>query len=508
MQAKGSELDMLVLSFTCRDSSKFGSVGKQSKELVWKVAAMGTPPVEINVSLEKQPMFSPEVSISADGARLFPVAGGEKSKMKEDFAQKWSFRGQAQNLDLKGFWEVKPKAMGDNWFPASGLEQRKDGLFEASVWLPDGAGGAKEIVMPAVDRCDIREVKTKALLEVPVRSVFLRVPAADPMSDIAFSLMDGLEEEPLTFSMARVTPPPGPSSMPSQPGDTGIVMELSKDRKALSTNTSIEALGSFLTSDVRALTFLPEGKTKCTWKLMLGPFAEHTITIEKKASGASAGVLSGGLLKGAVGDLATKELLKKSEVVCLTVDGQVLVEGTSEDFDADWESPQHPNLASESDWVCRFRFAGERSLKCKVFETNADNITLDTTALVECLREDQKPISKVVTVAIKELQDLSTAYLDIDGVAFGMLKEFEKPGGTPLQGGPEALMMNFGIQVPNKVRDIAPLAIIQEKLQMGGAALASNLKEHWEKHQPVLKEQWQGALGKMQEGMGKWFKKE
>lgn len=516
MQAQRTELDLMVLGFSCRDDSKFAAVGKQSRELTWKVAPLGATPVEIRCNFEKQPMFSPEVAVTADGKKLFPP-GGEKSKLAEDFAQKWSFRGQAKNLDKKDFWEVRPKTMGDNWFPATAVRQRGDGMFEAVVWLPDANGGVKQIVLPEVEKQDIREVRTKAPIDVPVRSVFLRVPKADPMADTSFTLWEGIgvEEEPVTYSFARPTPAPAPSSMESLPSTKVIRMELSRDRKVLNTSASHDLLASYMRMDARAVSFDAKTKTKVSWKIMLGPYADHTISIEKKAVGAGAEILSGssGLLSGMkqVSEMAETGLLQQSEVVSLAVDGKVLVEGSSSDFDADWETPECPNIAGESEWLCRFRFSGERSIMCNVSETNEQGTTLDTTDVVESLRDDQRPISKVCTVAIKELADLTTASFDIDGVLFSNLREFTPLEGAPISCDPQVLAMQYGIQAPTKVRDIAPLGIIQEKLQAGGAVLAQKLQEHWDQSQPVLQDQWQqaqGALGRLQEGMGQWFKKD
>lgn len=514
MQAQKTELDIMVLEFLCADDRKFSVMGKQTKEMVWKVAALGVPAVEITCNFMKMPMMAPEISILADGKTVFP-AGGEKGKLSNDFCQKWSFKGQAANLDKRDYWEVRPKAMGDNWFPATSLNQRRDGVFEAVVWLPDVSGGVKQIVLPEVDREDIREVRTKAQIDVPVRTVFLRIAYSDPMSETTFTLLNGVEEEPLTYNFARPTPAPAPSSMESAPSSKAIQMELSRDRKALSTNVSHELLSSYMATDARAVSFSSEAKTKACWKIMLGPYAEHTISIEKKATGAGAQILSGsaGLLGGMkqVTEMAETGLLQQSDIVSLVVDGKVLVEGSPDDFDADWETAECPNVAGESEWLCRFRFAGERSVMCKVFETNEQGTTLDTTDLVESLREDQRPISKVCTVAIRELADLSTASLDIDGVLFGNLREFAPLEGAAIACDPEVLAMQYGIQAPTKVRDIAPLGIIQEKLQAGGAILADKLKEHWEVSQPVLKDQWeqaQGALGRLQEGVGQWFKKD
>lgn len=250
-------------------------------------------------------------------------------------------------------------------------------------------------------------------------------------------------------------------------------------------------------------------KTNMFWKIMIGPFAEHTLLLEKRLVTQGAQMISKavGDLKGGikhVKDLAETSVLQQSKLISLTVDGKLLVEATSEDFEADWESESSPAVGSEDSWVCKFRFLGERSIMFKVFETNGSGTALDSTDLVEGLKKHQMKICKACTVCVDDLTDLSTATLDIDGVNFHDLKPYAAPEAEPpISCDPQVLSMQYDILAPHKVRDVAPLAAIQERLRAGGAALSSLLKENWEKHQPGL----QSFQGKLQESMEQLLKK-
>mmetsp|Transcript_69337 Transcript_69337/g.206474 ORF Transcript_69337/g.206474 Transcript_69337/m.206474 type:complete len:524 (-) Transcript_69337:36-1607(-) len=500
--ASRSDVDIMVLEFACKDDSAFIAVGKHLKEMRWKVAALGCPGVGIKLNVEKQPMFEPDVGLLCDGQKLYPVGGAERGKLKGDFEYKWPFRGEAQNLDKPNFWEVRPKTMGDNWFPVSSIQQRKDGHFDVLVWLPDGKGGAKQIALGSVEKADIREEKTKQPLEIPNRTVVLSVPKADPLQQATLTLTDEVLRETVTHYFARPTPPPGPGAE-SLPAPSGIQIALSQDRRNLTTNVSSSVLAGYMTSDPRSVEASAQGTTKMSWKFRLGPYAEHTLLLEKKLVGQSAQLMSSAgtsMLSGMrqVADIAETGLLQQSKLVCLSVDGRVLVEAAAEDFDADC-----PEAASAA-WACKFRFIGERSVKFLVYETNGSGMTLDTTSLVEGLRKDQIKISKVCTLCIADLADLSTSSLFIDGVSFNELKPYAEPTSEPaLSGDPQVLEMQYDIRAPYKIRDVAPLAALQEKLQAGGAALSSLLKENWEKSQPGFQ-----AFGdRLQEGMGQMFGK-
>lgn len=480
----------MVLEYSCKDNSAFIAMGKHLKEVKWKVAALGCPALDIQLNVEKQPLLEPDVGVICGKDKLYPAGAGDRGKMKEDFEFKWPFRGQAIDLSKPNFWEVRPKMMGDNWFPATSVKQNRDGTFEAVVWLPDGAGGAKQIIMQAVEKEAIREERTKKPLELPYRTVVLDVPKADPLEQTTLTLKDEALTETVTHYFARPTPPPSPQSE-SMPGPGDIQIAVSKDRKNIATKATHSVLALYMMTEARSVSAVADGKTKVTWKFRLGPLAEHTVVLEKTLVGQSAALMgSGGSALGVkqVSDLA----LQQSQVVCLSVDGKVLVEAAADDFDSGCAE------AGASAWASTFRFLGERSVKFLVYETNGSGLTLETTDLVEGLRPEQVKISKACTVCVKELADLSTAALSIDGVAFHDLRPHAPAAEPLLAGDPQVLEMQYGIRAPWKVRDVAPLAALQEKLQAGGTALSSMLKENWEKSQPGF----QAFGGKLHEGMG------
>jgi len=484
VEAPRQDLDMMVLEYSCRDASAFTAMGKYCKEVKWRVAAMGTEPVEVGLHVEKLPQMSSEVTISANGNKLFPLGAKAKEKLKADFEQKWPFRGVAKGINKKNFFEVKPKAMGEEWFPAISVSQKRDGgLMEALIWLPDGAGGAKKVFLPAVEKADIREQATKKPLTIPERYLKLMVPSEDPLRQSTLTLLDTREEEHITHFFARATPPPGGVALETLPAENSLFMECSKDRMQVTSQVTHTTLVDFLSAEGRQISCSPESKTKMTWKFQLGPMAQHTVTVEKKS--------------------------KTSKIVTLTVDGKLLVESAAKDFDCDWDD-DHDDEAEEKEhgpWACKFRFLGERSLKFKVFETDTEGDPLESTDLVEALSPEQIKYQKVCVVSLTDSRDLTSALLEIDGVEFNQMKEAVSISEENIACDPEVLQMQYGITVPTKVRDEPPtgLKALQVKLREAGEQAkeaGEKIKEHWEKKgQPGLQE----FGNKVGETVGKMF---
>jgi len=475
---------MMVLEFSCRDSSAFTAIGKNCKEVKWRVAAMGSEPVEVGLHVEKLPHMSPEVSISANGNKLFPLGSKAKEKLKADFEQRWPFRGVAKHINQKNFFEVKPKAMGEEWFPAISVAQKRDGgLMEATVWLPDGAGGARKVFLPAVEKTDIREEVSKKPLSIPERYLKLCVPSEDPLKQSTLTLLDTREEEHVTHFFARATPPPGGVALESLPAQNELFMECSKDRKQVTSQITHTTLVDYLSSEARQISSSPESTTKMTWKFQLGPLAQHTVTVEKKKVA--------------------------SKIVTLMVDGKLLVESKAQDFDCDWDDEREDETEDREHgpWACKFRFLGERSLKFKVFETDREGDPLETTDLLEALSPEQIKYTKVCVVSLTDSRDLTSALLEIDGVEFNQMKETASISEDNIVCDPEVLQMQYGIVLPTKVRDEPPtgLKALQAKLKEAGEQAkeaGEKIKEHWEKKgQPGLQE-----LGnKVGETVGKMF---
>lgn len=468
---------MMVLEFCCQDESAFTALGKNCKEVKWRVAAMGTEPLEIKLTVEKLPKMSAEVAITCNGNKLYPLGSKGKEKLKNDFEHKWPFRGIAQGVHMKNFFEVRPKAMGAEWFPALSIGQRRDGMFEANVWFPDGMGGTKKVYMPAIEKGDIREQESKKPLSTPERFLVLNVPMSSPLKESSLSLMDSLSEDCITHFFARATPPSAGTALESLPAPNEIFMEVTKDRSKVITQVPHSTLTQYLTSEPRAISSTPESKTKMSWRFQIGPMAEHTVTVEKK--------------------------YKSSKIVTLTVDGKVLVESAAADFDSEWSSQDDESASPSSTdeggpWLCKFRFIGERSVKFKVFEQTSDGAALETTDLVEGLKKDQIKYTKVCTVSLKDQKDLRTALLEIDGVEFHALKQKTAIAEENIVCEPEVLQMQYGITTPAKVRDEPPTGL---------AAIHSKLKEAGQQWQEQLEKAGLQSLGsKMNETLGTMFK--
>jgi len=479
IEAPRQELDMMVLEFTCQDESAFTAIGKNCKEVKWRIGAMGTEPMDVHLHVEKLPGRTPEVSIIGNGLKLYPLGGKNREKLKTDFQQKWPFRGIAKHIDKKNFFEVQPKGTSDDWLPAISVEPRRDGSgkFQARVWFPSSDGGKpKQVDLPAVDKECIREVDSKKPLEVPNRELILDVSKENPLRESTLSLIDERGSEDITHFFARPTPPPVGTMMETVPAPNEIQMEVNKERTKIKIAAGHDHLVQYMASEARSISATPESKTKMTWRFEVGPKAQHTVTVEKR--------------------------YKSSKIVTLSVDGKVLVECASGDLDL--ESPdfdEHsasPSSAAESGpWCGYFRLIGERSIKAKVFEQSQDGLTLETTDLVEVLPRDKIKYTRNCRVTIQSQKDLGSATLDIDGVDFGELKPAAACPETNMECEPEVLQMQYGLTVPPKVREVPPsvMQAMQSKLKEAG----EQWKEGWEKAQPGLKE-----LG---EKMGNLFKK-
>lgn len=467
IEAPRQELDMMVLEFTCQDESAFTAIGKNCKEVKWKVGAMGTEPMEVHMHVEKYPGRSPEVSITGNGQKLFPMGGKNKEKLKSDFQQKWPFRGIAKGIDQTNFFEVQPKGTSDDWLPAIKVQPRRDGSgkFQARVWFPAPDGGKpKEVDLPAVEKECIRERESKKPLEIPERQLVLDVSKDNPLKESTLSLIDERGSEDITHFFARPTPPPTGTMMETMPAPNEISMEVNKERTKIKIAAGHDQLVQYLASEPRSVSTAGE-KQKMTWEIEIGPKAKHNVTIEKR--------------------------YKSSKIVTLSVDGKVLIECASGDLDLDGPdfdvNSASPSSAGDGgSWLGCFRLVGERSVKAKVFEKTQDGTTLDSTDLVEVLPRDKIKFTKNCRVNVPDVKDFRSAVLDIEGVEYGMLKHASVAAETSIECEAEVLQMQYGLVVPNKVRDVPPSALkaIQSKLQEAG----QQWQEGWEKAQPGLTE--------------------
>jgi hypothetical protein len=421
-----SEVDFMVLGFSCRDSSVLASLGNHSKESRWKVqAGLGTKPFDISVHVDKTVLSSAEVKIEVNGMQVFPSNGIAKSKLLEDFRWFTTFRGTLKNIGVQGCYEVCPTNWGEqHWYRATLVKQNYD-VFEVTIQLPDKGGGFRESHLPAVRVENIRESGTKRPVILPQRHLILTVPKTDPLQ--ATLAVD--DSKLITHYFARPTPPPGegqdqfrpkqrtrtahaPGAEPGGHRTTTATVhfKVNQERTQVVANVGHRTLDSFLKCEPR-LVRQDATKSEHTWVLQIGPFAEHEIQVQKKYA--------------------------RSRIVTLTVDGELLAEASADDLDC------------ESDlWECKFRLKGEKCLSFEVFESSRDGITLGTTGVVE----RRLPYYLDCQVMLTDEKDFHCSELMVAGRPSNTLPlskaEDEERN---IMCTPEALMMQHQLPIPSKI---------------------------------------------------------
>jgi len=425
------EIDFMVLQFSCVDSSILSTIGKHCQETTWKIVAGGvTVPIDINLHIDKSVIGSPQVSVKWDGNQVFPAGAATKAKLNQDLIWKVPFRGMIKGLTVPDFFELRPEHhLSDDWYSATLLEQRADGLFKALAKMPDGNGGIKEVNYPAVKSENIREAAgTKKPVCAPHRELVLKVPQDDPLRSAVLSVDN---QEHVTHFFARPTPPP------SRDGQDGaarlvkprILFKVTQQREKVVVDAGHAVLSHFLSGDIRSLR-QSTSRTAKTWTFQFGPFAEHLVEIERR--------------------------YKSSKAITLSVDGEVLCEGEAEDIDS------RPGM-----WECKFQLVGERYIDWEVYESDVNGRTLDSTDIV---RQRHKYSQECVVSMPEGERDLATAKLAMGGVDFPELPEVREQAFSDeqLELAPEALLGSYGLIVPYKVNEKAP---------MGFSAWADKLRE-------------------------------
>merc|ERR1711964_806682 len=124
-------------------------------------------------------------------------------------------------------------------------------------------------------------------------------------------------------------------------------------------------------------------------------------------------------------------------IVCLSVDGEKLVEASAEDIDC----PQ-------DNWQCKFRFVGERCTDYEVYETNTDGAALNIKSIVS----QKAKFSRECSITLMDYANLATAELIVDNVDFHNLPlKREQHSEANLSLSAQALQLTYGIPVPYKV---------------------------------------------------------
>merc|ERR1712137_721772 len=181
-------------------------------------------------------------------------------------------------------------------------------------------------------------------------------------------------------------------------------------------------LKSYMDAEVGAIKCTAESKTKMTWQISIGPYAEHTICVERKH--------------------------KTNREMTLSVDGSTLVCAKARDFDIDYDGDDNESEASDPPWVCQFYFIGEKSLKFKVYEESKGGIVLDSQDVVEALDKTAQIYKVPCIVTIPNVRDLSESTLNVNNTNYRDLKEPRKKSEDAMQLTVEVLKMQYNIEVP------------------------------------------------------------
>lgn len=190
----------------------------------------------------------------------------------------------------------------------------------------------------------------------------------------------------VTHYFARVSPPhPRPladwprSQAVSSTALPSIEMTVDKDRQLVYANAGHSLFKHFISGEARSIAS-DKHRQRCRWTFQLGPFAEHTVEIEKRHH--------------------------TSKIVSLSVDDTVLVEASPEGLDCD-----------DDGWECHFFLVGERALNFKVFEVDCSGIPLTTTGDVAQVAK----YTHTCHVKLPDDSDLTKAILSIDEIDFAHL---------------------------------------------------------------------------------------
>jgi hypothetical protein len=406
---ESNELDIMVVEFTSHDSTVGSLIGRNCKEMRWKVMHdRGADPIDIKLHVQEHKLHHNDVSIESNGQEIFCGAGPHaKTKMIEDFHYQWPFRATMRGINEENFFEFHPPhACSDAWFPATITCQRDDGCFEVRAQEPDANGRLMQMTYPAVHKESLREAASQKAISVPEKCLMLDVPKQDPLH-AALRMGNG---DLVTHHFGRPSPASKSAQQPAQ-----IALMVSKDRNTVSADVGHSVLSHFVSGEVRSKQCEAE-RLQHSWTIQAGPFAEHTIQVLKKHT------------------LGT--------IVTLLVDGEVLVEASAADIGC-----------HDKEWQCHFRFVGERVLDFEVYKTNNEGSVLDETAHV---KERRKYVHECC-VTIPNDWDFTSAQLFVDGTPFVELpmvpQEHEEQNLTMT---PMAMLHSYGIATPYKVDKHAP----------------------------------------------------
>jgi hypothetical protein len=401
------ELDVMVMEFSCHDSTIGNAVGRNCKHMHWRVGYdRKASPIDINLHVQVKKIHNNEIRIECDGETIFggPVEHA-KTKMIEDVCCQWPLRATIRGISEYNFFEFHPPySTSYSWFPATVTFQRKDGLFDVTVQEPNRYGQLKDVKYTAVDKRSLREASTGKPLMVVEDSLILEVPKSDPLQ-ATLKLANG---EIAQNHFGRPSPP-----LSAQKHE--LCFQVSKDRRLVTADVGPSMLANFVSGEVQSVMSDVE-RLRRRWTFQLGPLAEHTIEITKRYT--------------------------LGKVITLLVDGEVLVESVPAELGCD-----------SAEWQCAFKFIGECVMDFEVFQTNKDGTSLKG---IDNVKDIRRYVHECKVVLSNDW-DFASAKLLIDGVCFTdfPVKKPEREE-LPLALDPISLQHAYGITTPYKVDHSAP----------------------------------------------------
>jgi hypothetical protein len=410
-------------------------------------------PLDIEVLIDQGVVsgaaLGPQLQVCTNSGQIFPSRGA-KGRTYEDIRHEWNFRGVVAGIgligenkdrwipgtiptetpqdptthaiqdivlgqsDIKSLYEVE---LNGKRFPAVLRRQRPDGCFEVSVFQPNLRGILEIKDYPSLPRSAIFETGASKPISVPEVLLALDIPKANP-----HNMMLSMNGGKFTDFLGRVSPHKGTTAqriyidapkkwIPIAKQVTSAAAGIENEDPA-SINVGASVLNHFLTGQVR------RGNSDSTrlskwWELQLGPFADHKIHIEKKN--------------------------RFSPMLTLSVDGEVLCECVGEDLGC-----------GPDEWRCRFSFVGERHMDFNVFEETRDGRERDTKSVIT--RPYCYDHSVEVVYARRNIDDLHTVQLTVDGISFNQLEQKLAPrDDEDLKVTRKVLLNQFGLEIPRKV---------------------------------------------------------
>lgn len=371
-----SDLDFRVLHYSCHDYNSLASLTKGTHQKQWIVQCGSESPYNIKLQVEKQFMSGTKVTASCNNEKIYPP-NGPSTKLTQDFQYTWRFRAVVKNIGKIDFYEVKAAYVqnehSDAWLACTILSQKPNLMFEVCVRLliPGSTDIYKEITVPAVQICDLRERQSQKPIACEQRILALTFPPENTFEKASLKF-DG--DPSVTEHFAKM---PSSHSFNGGVQNNSITLNVAKDRKTVTSKIGAVELRNCLQGECFAIRVNPDGTKTCTWwEIQVGP-SKRRVELEKKA--------------------------KSSKVLTLSIDGQELVATTGQDLGCSGES-----------WSVGFQLFSELSINFEVFQNNKDGVTLDTKA-VETMKHKYNHKCRI---QLMEMRDVRDAKLYVNDVEF------------------------------------------------------------------------------------------